>query len=102
MFMAPGSVTGSGEASMQFGTARRKERILIRQQQQQQSYSSQREIQKVDNPIDTLSKFDLDFELLPQLSYTDQLRIQASSTTQISLLYSFLAIGVTVSLHLLL
>jgi len=102
MFMAPGAVTGSGEASMQFGTARRKERILIRQQQQQQSYSSQREIQKVDNPIDTLSKFDLDFELLPQLSYTDQLRIQASSTTQISLLYSFLAIGVAVSLHLLL
>jgi len=102
MFMAPGSVTGSGVASMQFGITRRKERILIRQQQQQQSYSSQREIQEVDNPIDKESKFDLDFELLPQLSYTDELIMQMSSTTKISVLYSFLAIGVTVSLLLLL
>jgi len=102
MFMAPGSVTGSGEASMQFDTTRRKERILIRQQQQQQPYSSQREIQVVDNPIDKESKFGLDFELLPQLSYTDELIMRMSSTTKISVLCSFLAIGVTVSLLLLL
>ena len=74
MYMERGSVAGSGEASMQFSSTRRlgtKERILTREQQ--------REIQQ-DDPFGAVSKFDLELELVPQLSYTDELRLQASSS----------------------
>jgi hypothetical protein len=107
MYMQQGSVAGTGEASMKFSSSRRlgtNERILTREQQQQQ----QREIQQVNNDdlFGAVSKFDLDFELIPQLSYTDELRLQASSPSkrkETLLISSFVAImGVILSLSILL
>jgi hypothetical protein len=101
MYMEQGSVAGTGEASMKFASDRRlgtNKRILTREQQEQ------REIQQVNNddPFGAVSKFDLDFELIPQLSYADELRLQASSSSKRKeslLLSSFVAMmGVIVSL----
>lgn len=78
-YLSPGSVTASGIASLQFAASdesnrsrRQQRRILSRKRHQEQS-SSRRAMQQQENDGTTTNAlFDLDFDLVPQESFTDR------------------------------
>lgn len=78
-YLSPGSVTASGVASLQFAASeesnrsRRQQRRTLSGRRHQEQSSSHRSIQQQENDGTTTdARFDLDFDLVPQESFTDQ------------------------------